>query len=219
MRNSKKFTGKENHAITVAEAVVFIRDYKNNYGQDAQAGCFFDKRVVKSLIDQPGAVGMRYYYGYSSSGEEQLVLVGADAARNDLIDSQLVKASISNPPLGTDGNYTGDVSDHQITLSKAGLLTERYQKSLQVGNIKGGFFGKEAIQRLLDHAPGIGIRFFFGARNDGARVMVLMCVDNKGQDLFYGPLAEISLLCPPHCPDFNALNFRTVKRQKLSPLR
>lgn len=63
---------------------------------------------------------------------------------------------------------------------------------MQPGQPKGGFFGKKAVQKLLDYPECVGLRFFFGAKRDGERVVVGLCVDKFGTDLFYGPGIDLS---------------------------
>jgi hypothetical protein len=72
---------------------------------------------------------------------------------------------------------------------------------LNVEQPKGGFFGKKAIQRLLDYQDTVGLRFFFGAHRKGKRAIVILCVDKFGTELFYGPAAEMSATCPPFAVD------------------
>lgn len=218
MKDAKLFTGEENHSITTAEALTFIRQHREYFGPEAAPGVFFDKQMVQAVLDQPHAVGLRYYYGADLFGQIQLVLVGTNANRNDLLEGEPLKLSAMNPPLTTRGLYNrGDVS-HEISLEAAAELTARFQEGLPAGQPKGGFFGKKAIQRLLDYPDTVGLRFFFGAHRNGKRAIVILCVDKFGTEFFYGPAVEMSKPCPPLCGKLNGLNQYEMIQKKRSVL-
>ncbi len=217
MKIKKHFTGAENHSITTAEALTFIKQFREHYGPEAAPGVFFDKQAVQEILQQPQAVGMRYYYGADALEQTRLVLVGANANGNDLLQGESVKVSMASPPMIEKGLYDQSAVRHEISLHDAAQWTSRYQESLRPGEIKGGFFGKAAVLRLLDYSGCVGIRFFFGAKRDGARVVVGLCVDKFGIDLFYGPMMELSIGCPPICGSLNPLNCgKTSKSERVS---
>ena len=206
MRNIKKFTGKENHFVTLAEINEFTRNYRKTFGGDALPGGFFDKNAVRSLIEQKDAVGMRYYYGQDVAGQSVLILTGTTTDRQDLLDGEKVFVSTLNPAMSADGVYRGEDADHQIALQAAAQLTAEYRAKKSPDQPKGGFFGKAAIHAILNQENCIGLRFYFGANENGKRVLCLMGVDAVGKDMVNGILAEKSVWCPPWCGDFNRLN-------------
>jgi hypothetical protein len=214
MKDARQFTGEENHAVTTAEALTFIKQFREHFGPAAVAGVFFDKQAVQAILDQPHAVGMRYYYGTDAFDQTQLVLVGTNANRNDLLEGEPLKLSIANPPLTARGLYNRDEVSHEISLEEAAKLTARYQESPRPGQPKGGFFGKNAIQKLLDHPGCAGLRFFFGANKDGTRVIVILCVDRFGAEMFHGPKVDLSAFCPPICGSPNLLNQGMATKSK-----
>jgi len=214
MKDARMFTGEENHAITTAEALTFIKQFREHYGPEAAPGVFFDKHAMQAILAQPHAVGMRYYYGVDSFDQTQLVLVGTNTNRNDLLEGEPLKLSMMNPPLNERGRYDRAAVSHGISLQEASELTARYQENLQPGQPKGGFFGKQAVQRLLDHPECVGLRCFFGANKDGVRVMVMLCVDKFGAEMFYGPMVELSIMCPPVCDSPNRLNHGITSKIK-----
>ena len=216
MKDAKKFTGDENHAITAAEALTFIKQFREHYGPEAAPGVFFDKQVVQAILNQPEAVGMRYYYGTDMFGETRLVLVGTDANRNDLLEGEPVKASVLHPPLTARGVYNQAGVSHEISLNEAAELTARYQETLEGGQPKGGFFGKKAIEELLNYPECVGLRCFFGANKEGTRVMMALCVDKFGVDMFYGPMLDLSKPCPPICGKINMLNNGSIVQARLA---
>lgn len=216
MKDARMFTGEENHAITTAEALTFIKQFREHYGPEAAPGVFFDKHAVQAILAQPHAVGMRYYYGVDSFDQTELVLVGTDTNRNDLLEGEPLKLSMMNPPLDERGRYDRAAVRHRISLQEASELTARYQENLQPGQPKGGFFGKQAVQRLLDHPECVGLRFFYGAHKDGKRAIVGMCVDKFGAEMFYGPAMDLSGGCPPFCGSPNLLNHGLIAKRKIS---
>lgn len=216
MKDARMFTGEENHAITTAEALAFIKQFREHYGPEAAPGVFFDKHAVQAILAQPHAVGMRYYYGVDSFDQTQLVLVGTNTNRNDLLEGEPLKLSMMNPPLDERGRYDRAAVNHGISLQEASELTARYQENLPPGQPKGGFFGKQAVQRLLDHPECVGLRFFFGAHKDGKRAVVGMCVDKFGAEMFHGPAMDLSTGCPPFCSSPNLLNHGIAVKVKMT---
>jgi hypothetical protein len=96
--------------------------------------------------------------------------------------------------------------NHEISLSEAAALTARYRQHIGTDQIKGGFFGRDALIAILDQENCIGIRYYYGLDDNNKQVMVLVGVDAEEQDIINGELAERSLMCPPYCGDNNELN-------------
>lgn len=102
-------------------------------------------------------------------------------------------------------SFTGR-EDHSITLADAAKLTKKYRGSVPHGEIKGGFFGKEALLELLNQPDCVGIRYYYGLDEQNTKVMVLVGADANEDDLDKGLIKEASLLCPPRCGSNNLLN-------------
>lgn len=102
-------------------------------------------------------------------------------------------------------SFTGK-EDHSITLEAAAKLTKKYRDSVHAQDIKGGFFGRDAIQELLDQDECVGIRYYYGLDENNVKVMVLVGAKADEDDLDHGALKEASLLCPPRCGKNNPLN-------------
>jgi len=202
----KKFTGRENHSVTILESIDFITNYRAHPTLGRNTSCYFDRRAIESLIEQPDAVGLRYYYGLTDDNRKVLVLVGADAERQDLINGEPLQLSVFNPAFDENGEYDPAQIDHGIALEDAARLTATYRDLKSPEQPKGGFFGKQALQQLLAQEDCVGVRFHFGAKADGKAVMVLAGIDKFGGDMFFGRLMELSTGCPPFCDDNNKLN-------------
>lgn len=96
--------------------------------------------------------------------------------------------------------------NHDITLAAAAELTKRYRDQLSAGELKGGFFGKDALLRILNQNDCVGIRFYYGLNTQDIQVMVLAGALANGDDMTEGVLAEASFPCPTFCGDDNVLN-------------
>ena len=96
--------------------------------------------------------------------------------------------------------------NHEISLDEAALLTERYREQMEQSQIKGGFFGRDAISAILNQDNCIGIRYYYGLDSNNKQVLVLVGVNSDENDITAGELAEISIPCPPYCGDSNVLN-------------
>jgi hypothetical protein len=101
--------------------------------------------------------------------------------------------------------FTGN-EDHYISLEAASELTKNYRDAEEYGDIKGGFFGKTTIQRILDQEGCVGIRIYYGQDEDGTPKFVLVGVEENEDDIIEGEIAQASTPCPPDCGSSNELN-------------
>lgn len=101
--------------------------------------------------------------------------------------------------------FTGN-EDHSITLAEASELTQNYRDAAESNAIQGSFFGKSALQRILDQGGCVGIRIYYAQEDDGTPTLVLVGVDENEDDLIDGELAEFGVPCPPRCGSSNDLN-------------
>lgn len=101
--------------------------------------------------------------------------------------------------------FTGN-EDHEISLSEASQLTTNYRNAVSEGSIKGGFFGKSAIQEILDQEKCVGIRIYYAHEEDGTPTFVVVGVEANEDDLIGGKIAEMPIACPPRCGSDNELN-------------
>lgn len=215
MKRAQRFTGTENHSVTMAEAVSLIKNYRTHYGTDSRPACFFDKQVLRAVLDQPHAVGLRYYFGFGHDEQPRLILVGTNAQADDLVHGEHLYVSMSRPPLTVNGVYDRTAVQHAITLEEASELTGRYQQQMQTGHPKGGFFSAGGVRHLLDQPGCTGLNFFFGANAEGARTIVLLGVDAFGTGMFYGLFGDLTIWCPPICGVENALNRGASSRRRV----
>ncbi len=103
-------------------------------------------------------------------------------------------------------NYTGN-ENHEISLNEAAELTQRFRDNLPViDDTIAEYFGKSALEDLLSQYGCIGIRIYYGIDSDMKKHLVMVGVNEDGNDLYDGALMERGTICPPYCSTENPLN-------------
>ncbi|MFT6982959.1 MAG: hypothetical protein ACJAUD_001730 [Crocinitomicaceae bacterium] len=91
------FNGTEGEFIEMEEASGLTKAWRDGDNGPIKGG-FLGKEKLEKLLAQPGAMGIRIYFGQDpTSGEKNVVLAAADAAGNDMTDLLLDRA-LPNPP-------------------------------------------------------------------------------------------------------------------------
>jgi len=101
--------------------------------------------------------------------------------------------------------FTGE-EDHSISLGDAAQLTKNYRTSAGAGAVLGGYFSKAALEGILSQDGNVGIRVYFAQIASGTKTIVLVGVNEDGEDLTEGEIAEHPIACPPYCPVASELN-------------
>ena len=121
-------------------------------------------------------------------------------------------------------------NNHKISLNDAKKFTAGYRaekaefmtpdKIKEKEAKKGGFFGKDDLIELLNQKGCIGMRYYYGRNDDGSKNLVLVGVDEKGNDILPssekadfaaknaeegGIILERGLPCPPFCSNNGGL--------------
>ena len=91
---------------------------------------------------------------------------------------------------------------HRIPLDQAAAMTRRYREGMH----KGGLFLRKDLDELLAQKGCAGLRFYYGLGAAGEDTLVLVGVDEKGNDMDNGVLLEDHFPCPIWCGDGNSLN-------------
>lgn len=91
------FTGHEDHSITLQEASEWTANYRDASAAGSTIAHFFGKDAIQAILNQSNCVGIRIYYAIDDVGEKQLVLVGANAAENDLYEGLLADRGYGCP--------------------------------------------------------------------------------------------------------------------------
>jgi len=83
MANS--FDGKEGGVITLTVGADLTERFRTNFPTQAKAR-FFGKDILKTILAQNGCMGIRMYFGQDSNETMNIVLCGADANTNDMLN-------------------------------------------------------------------------------------------------------------------------------------
>ena len=79
-----KYTGTENHFITLQEGIALTKAFRHSAPSDAVLAQYYGKNALEATLAQPGCVGLRMYYGKHQDGSPTLVIVGVDHSGNDM---------------------------------------------------------------------------------------------------------------------------------------
>lgn len=97
------FNPNQDHSISLAAAAAMTKDYRDaNPG--ARLGGFFGKDALQAILDQPDCVGIRYYFAQDSTDKLTLVLVGAKANQDDMVNGELAEYALPDPPYNSSPN-------------------------------------------------------------------------------------------------------------------
>jgi hypothetical protein len=95
--------------------------------------------------------------------------------------------------------------DHRISLPDAAAQARAHRHGGAIRHGDSGAFNAAAILDLLAQPGCVGLRYYKGVKGD-EDTLVLVGVDESGNDMTSGILLNIPFLCPPYCPDSDALN-------------
>ena len=93
-----------------------------------------------------------------------------------------------------------------ITREQALAMIRGFQNSTSYQGIKGGFYGKNNLIKILSQPNCVGIRYYYGMNDKNEPVIVLVGEDNNGKCLSDDTVLELWPYCPPWCPESNALD-------------
>ncbi len=106
----------------------------------------------------------------------------------------------------------GPTTGTNITLTQAQDMVANWislQSTMSItvneANPKAHAFGVDKIQEILDQTGCVGIRIYNGY-NDSKRRLVIVGVDENGDDITSGKILDFSTPCPPNCAPSNAIN-------------
>lgn len=103
----------------------------------------------------------------------------------------------SNPAIEARPRRAWPEGDHKIAIGEAREMVDRYRRAVQRS---GGAFKKSALERLLNQTDCVGMRIYYGMHPDGQPALILVGVDENGEELLDGELLEQNFPCPPFCP-------------------
>ena len=92
------FTGLKDHSISLQEASDLTKNYRDAQTSEFYIKAeFFGSDAIRSVLAQQDCVGIRIYYGQDSSGIPKLVIVGAKADENDMVDGIILDKGVLCP--------------------------------------------------------------------------------------------------------------------------
>lgn len=92
-----------NHRISLKDAAVITKRHQAADPKSVKGGAFHKDQVLE-LLNQPGCVGLRVYYGRDTTGAPNLVLTGIDSADSDLTGGTILEIFYPCPPFCGGGN-------------------------------------------------------------------------------------------------------------------
>ena len=101
--------------------------------------------------------------------------------------------------------FTGN-ENHDIDLSVAADWTARYRGTIAANDTIGEYFGKTALQAILDQEDCVGVRIYFSIDEEDEKHLIICGVKANEDDLYNGLLAENALKSPPMSGASNSLN-------------
>ncbi|MGZ8378585.1 MAG: hypothetical protein ACXWZS_07930 [Gemmatirosa sp.] len=97
--------------------------------------------------------------------------------------------------------------DHEISKADAAEKTKTYKETkARKDRFPTLAFHGDAYKRILDQPGCVGIRTYPGEDEDGALTVILVGVDEQGNDMVDGALMQHPFECPDLCSDINVLN-------------
>jgi hypothetical protein len=92
------FPPKQDHRITLANAVVLTKAHQTNAPKGEVKGEMWPRDVFETLLAQPGCMGIRIYHGRGPKGEKQMVLVAVDSSAADMTTGAIMEMGMPCPP-------------------------------------------------------------------------------------------------------------------------
>lgn len=91
--------------------------------------------------------------------------------------------------------------DHRITREEAASLVKGFQSTAKPGEHRASAFNRSAFEQLLAQPGAAGIRIYRASEKDGSPTVVMVAVDEKGNDLAEASstFMENGSNCPPWC--------------------
>lgn len=103
-------------------------------------------------------------------------------------------------------SFTGN-EGQQITLEQGGEFTAKH-RAVDPNGIKGVFFGRTHIEKILAQEDCKGLRFYFAKGIDENSTLVMVGADSAENDLL-DVIVDFSSPCPDKCSSSNPLNYNS----------
>ena len=111
-----------------------------------------------------------------------------------------------SPAVNTQTSTLSGSEGQIISLGAATALTSNYRAANPAATVVSEYFGRNSIQTVLNQAGAVGLRIYYGRKNNGTPALILVGVNANGQDIIVGPLMEEGWPCPPLCDSTRVLS-------------
>ena len=91
------FNGKEGEEISLETASSWTENYRNQMVSGDLKGHFFGKDHFIAILEQTDCVGIRIYNGIDDNDKPVLIMVGAKANEDDLVDGIILDKATPCP--------------------------------------------------------------------------------------------------------------------------
>lgn len=92
------FNGDEGSIVTLDEAAGWTANYRETITTGEIIGQFVGREKLLDILNQPGCKGIRIYYGIGDDRLKNMILVGATADEDDMIEGIIVEKIKPCPP-------------------------------------------------------------------------------------------------------------------------
>lgn len=89
--------------------------------------------------------------------------------------------------------------DQHISLAAAAKLTRAYRETIPPTTVKACLFLRQYIDEMLAQPGVAGVRLYYGLNATGGSTLVMVGVDQDGNDVTEGTILNNHLPCPPFC--------------------
>lgn len=185
-------TQKQSGQITLSKLASLTKAYRKTIQPGEVTGGFFWKTGIERVIDQPAAVGMRYYFALREDQLPTLILVGVDENGQDLLDGIYSERSVPCPPFcGYKAIQNGEIN-HAFSLKDSADYTLRYRERFGENTLPGGYFPKSILKQIIEQEGCMGLRYFFGHDELSELTLVVAGVDAAGSTMVDDIIAQAS---------------------------
>lgn len=98
------FNGDEGTVVSLNDASRWTANYRKTVPAGDIIAHFIGKEKLLDILNQEDCVGARIYYGIGDDGKKNLILVGAEANENDMVDGLIMDKFSPCPPLCSSRN-------------------------------------------------------------------------------------------------------------------
>lgn len=95
--------------------------------------------------------------------------------------------------------------NHEIGMTEAREMIARWKRA-NPAQKSAGAMTRVGLERLLNQQGCMGVRAYYALTAEGNLTLVLVGVDDAGNDMDEGSLVEKVFECPPFCPMGSALD-------------